>query len=611
MAIFRRLWLRSYELFDASRREIRSNGLKAFLERLFLYLKGRRRYRRKSLPYTHWIETVERLTFQLPDSDTSPVLVSLIILVPAQGLQAASAFLDKVLEQHHKNFEVLLGCPQSLSKKFHAKLETLAQNDQRIRLYDMTAGTLAAHLKNELLASVTGEFVTFLEPDMLLSPFALSELVKAHLAAPDDAVFYSDHDHINDNEQRHSPLFKPDWSPELLISTNYFAPLFFIKTAMLRQMGGVPLDSDEINALCFKLAEASFQIGHLAKILCHLSDSTPFQRKQPKPAQVQAHLQTRLRFPFTLTFEQSRYPHVRWEHPEAPLVSIIMPTVGAPPFMQACLKSIFEKTDYPHFELILVNNGAQTPDEIPYFKTLKDKNNVKILHWEGIKFNYSAVNNVGVRAAQGTVLLFLNNDTLIQEANWLSELVQWMCLPEVGAVGAKLLYPDGTLQHAGVIVGMEGLAGHNFYGMANPSDSLYGSSNWYRDYSAVTGACLLIRRNIFEAVGGFDETFILNWSDVQLCLKCIEAGYRIVYNPFCTLLHFESKTHKRNIPLRDFETALNAFQAYIEKGDPYFNPNLSIWHNVPSLRAADAPDVIKHMHAEIAKLSKNSAEAHD
>ena len=265
------------------------------------------------------------------------------------------------------------------------------------------------------------------------------------------------------------------------------------------------------------------------------------------------------------------------------LVSIIIPTRDKAAVLKRCLDSIFNQTRYRRFEIILVENNSQQAETLAYYQQLKSIPEVRLLEFPGT-FNYSAANNLGARQALGEWLLFLNNDIEIIDPGWLEELCRWVSRPEVGAVGAKLLYPDGRIQHAGIIVGMEGHASHVFAGVKEGYSGLFGSVNWYRDNSAVTGACLAVRREVFEGVSGFDEGYVLAFSDVDICQRILQQGYRVVYTPFARLVHHEGMTRKRYIPAQDIRRGAEHLERVVKQGDPYYNPNLSYAVRIPTLK---------------------------
>jgi len=267
-------------------------------------------------------------------------------------------------------------------------------------------------------------------------------------------------------------------------------------------------------------------------------------------------------------------------------VSIIIPTKEKIALLRPCLDSLLQLTAYEHYEVILVDNGSQQAETLAYYAELRDDPRVRILDYAE-PFNYSAANNFGAAQASGDLLLFLNNDIEILHPDWLEELVRWAERPDIGVVGTKLLYPNGRIQHAGVIIGMEGHASHVFWGVQEQYSGPFGSSDWYRDYMAITGACMMMRRTLFEEVGRFDEEYTLAFSDIELCLRAIKAGYRNVYTPFARLRHHEGGSRGHHIPVDDMLRAYDHIYTLVTQGDPFFNQNLSYISRVPQLRRVD------------------------
>jgi GT2 family glycosyltransferase len=275
-------------------------------------------------------------------------------------------------------------------------------------------------------------------------------------------------------------------------------------------------------------------------------------------------------------FDTSGFIRVGWEDDRTRLVSVVVPSRGADALLERCIDSLLARTAYPTVEIVVVNNGPRRPDDFDYYKRITRDSPVRVIHDER-PFNYSAANNLGARHASRDLLVFLNNDTEVIASDWLDELVMWGARSSVGLVGAKLLFPDGRIQHAGVILGLTGFAGHVFAGAAESQESCFGWAEWYRNFLSVSAACILIRRNVFERVGGFDEEFSLCGSDVALGLRIHDLGYRVVYNPFARLRHHESATHQGRIPAQDFRVSLRHYRRWLEHGDPYFNPARHVW----------------------------------
>ena len=260
---------------------------------------------------------------------------------------------------------------------------------------------------------------------------------------------------------------------------------------------------------------------------------------------------------------------MEWVYDRGRLVSIIIPSRGANALLERCIRSILARTAYPCLEILVVNNGPQPPAAFDYYERITRDPRVRVVHDER-PFNYSAANNLGARRAKGDLLLFLNNDTEVMAPDWLDELAMWAARPEVGLVGAKLLFPNGRIQHAGVVLGLTGFAGHLFAGATEGQESCFGWAEWYRNFLSVTAACVLMRRDVFERLGGFDEEFTLCGSDVALGLRAHELGYRVVYNPFARMRHHESATHRGAIPSPRFQDLLAAISALARARRPVF-----------------------------------------
>jgi GT2 family glycosyltransferase len=270
-------------------------------------------------------------------------------------------------------------------------------------------------------------------------------------------------------------------------------------------------------------------------------------------------------------------------------VSIIVPTRDKVGFVKKCLASLLERTTYNDFEIILVDNGSKEKATHDYYQVLGREPRVRIIDYNA-PFNYSHANNLGAEHAQGELLLFLNNDTEALVPDWLEELARWAEQPRIGVVGAKLLYPDSTIQHAGLVIGMDGQVGPVFQGANNDHQGIFGSVQWYRNYTTVSGACMMIPRRVFDQVGGFDESYLLAHSDVEICLRIALLGLRIVYTPFAVLRHYEGRTRFNHVPLEDHQLAYQQMQQRVAAGDPYFNPNLSYVSAIPRLKEKSEED---------------------
>jgi GT2 family glycosyltransferase len=568
------------------------------------------------LDYARWTvahepvgEELARQTEQAKALTVSP-RISLIVPIYHPQPDHLEAALDSLLAQTYPYWQACLAVGGPQSSPTHQILDRYAALDSRFHLTWLDANLGISGNSNRALEIAQGEFAAFLDQDDTLAPFALWEVAQALNQRPTCDLIYSDHDLLSAADgQRCQPLFKPDWSPELMLSANYLTHLTVARTALVRQVGGFDphFDGAQDWDLFLRLSQQTDHILHIPKILYHWRTSLAstaddiYNKPHAPHAQtraIQAHLD-RLGFPEARAyFDPSGYLRVGWAFDRQVRVSIIIPTRGASRMLKTCLGSILRLTTYPAYEIILVNNGPRLPEQIRYFRNLVKNHRearIKIVHLPGA-FNYSAANNYGAQQADGDVLVFLNNDTRVFSPDWLDELSMWAQRPEVGAVGGKLLRPDGSIQHAGVILGLTGFAGHIFGGLPENQGGIFGRAEWYRDLLAVTGACLAIRRQAFEGAGGFDEKLSLCGNDVALCLKLRAAGLRVVYNPFVRLLHREGATREAAIPDQDYVHSYEYYQVYLQDGDPYFNPNLSPWHLAPTLAAPGEISPLEFVH---------------
>ena len=531
-----------------------------------------------------------------------PLLKEMVASLQAQTYPSWELWLAGALPDEHEAAQLI---------------ESLAAADDRVHFQPLASNTGIAANTNAALEMAAGEFVAFLDQDDTLAPQALFAVVQRLNQDPDLDLIYSDHDLLSqDGSRRYNPLLKPNWSPEILLSANYITHLTVVRTALMRQVGGLNLEMDGAQDwdLFLRLVEQTQRVAHIPQILYHWRDSQGstaediWAKPYAPPAQLRAisqHLE-RLGLPEPAAFfDKSGYIRVRWDTDPTKKVSIIIPSRGASEMLANCVDSILDKTAYANFEILIVNNGERRPESFPYYERVSADPRVRVLHYDQ-PFNYSSVNNFGAGAAQGDFLLFLNDDVQVIAGDWLDELVMWAGREEVGAVGAKLLSPDGSIQHAGAIIGLTGFGGHIFAGRPENQWSIFGLAEWYRDYLAVTAACVIFRREVFERIGGFDERFLLCGNDVEICLRVWEHGMRVVYNPFARLTHLEGATRHGEVPFEDFHTSYPHYLPALRSGDPFFNPNLSYWHLDPQLVQPGEPQPLQFVQDFLQK-QKGSA----
>jgi GT2 family glycosyltransferase/glycosyltransferase involved in cell wall biosynthesis len=545
-----------------------------------------------------------RAALELPSRPLISVLTPVYNPPPA----VLDAMIASVRAQTYDRWELILVNGSAENRAVAEVIERHRAADQRVRPLALPHNEGIVGNSNAGLAEAQGELVAFVDHDDTLAPFALFEVASLAAARPDLDLIYSDSDLLSpDGARRFQPLFKPDWSPAIMLSANYATHLCVVRAALLRELGGLAAGTDGAQDwdLILRVSERTGAIAHIPKVLYHWRDSptstaVDIARKpyvlQRQSEVITAHLRRRGLDGHALV-DDSGYLRVSWPLRGATRVSVIIPSRDERLVTQ-CIASLRARTGYPIHEIIVVDSSPGHGLRAP----LAGERGVRVLPWSG-PFNYAAANNLGARAATGDALLFLNDDTEALERRWLEELVRWVELDEVGVVGAKLLFPDGAIQHAGVVVGLEGFAGHPFAGMPEGAHTAYGCSEWYRNFSAVTGACMLIRRELFERVGGFDEQLTLCGNDVALCLSVRELGYQILYTPFARLRHHESVSRRGSpIPSGDFTRSFAYYEPLLRGGDPFFSPNLSVWSPRPAPRGPGEQDPYSFVLAHLAQL---------
>lgn len=417
-----------------------------------------------------------------------------------------------------------------------------------------------------------------------LSEQALFCLADAVIKTPDAAVAYADHDVVGVDGQLCDPVFKPDWSPELLRSTNYIGDAFVWNgryADRLQALGEGVTDANVMHALLLALSELGSPMVHVPAPLWHMTPRDEQDDGAGTVRAVAAHLR-RMGVPAEVESTGPGRCRVRYSVAEpAPLVSIVIPTRDQLGHLHRCISSVLEKTRYGPYEILVVDNQSIEPDTLAYLQSLKQVANVRVLPFDE-PFNYSRINNMAIAKAKGELVCLLNNDTEVISPDWLGEMVGVLSSAGVGAVGAKLLYGDGTVQHAGDTVGPGGCANHLHSGIGPDEPGYAGRALVAQDLSAVTAACLLTKKSTYQAVGGLDEIRLkVAFNDVDYCLRVRNAGYRVVWTPHAVLYHHESVSRgKEDTPTqqRRFKAEVSHMRkrwAHVMQNDPYYNPNLS------------------------------------
>ncbi|MBK8834411.1 MAG: glycosyltransferase family 2 protein [Anaerolineae bacterium] len=498
--------------------------------------------------------------------------------------------IESVRAQSYGDWELVLADGASTLTGVRDVLDRYCADDHRVRVVSLDVNLGISGNSNAALSAATGDYAVLLDHDDLIEPDLLYEVGQCLDATPDTDIVYFDQDKVSADGRVHSdPWFKPHtWAPEHLLSGN---PLMHavVRTRLLRDVGGFDPATDGAQDwdLMLRLTECPARVAHIPRVLYHwrqLPGSVAMNLgAKPwvidlQPSVVAAHL--RRQGLGEVQYELLAPGLFRFAWPvSGRRVSIIIPSRDKSALLARCLESLVQRTQYPDFEIIVVDTGSVEPATRGVYAIWRDK--VSIVTDDIQPFNYSRACNIGARAATGNLLLFLNNDTEVLEPGWLEEMTRWAERPGAGAVGAKLLYPNGTIQHAGVIVGM----GHLFSGAREMyAGSYFGSVNWYRPLSAVTGACMLVPRAAFEQVGGFDEGFAIAFGDVDLCLRLRAAGFSVMYTPYARLRHHEGATRANAITPADQRLADQRLGLMVATGDPFFNSNLDPLSRIPALR---------------------------
>lgn len=485
-----------------------------------------------------------------------------------------------VLNQTSYDWEWCLVDDGSSVNDIRFVLNQLAEKHPRIRVVLQSSGGISA-ATNRAVEMARGDYVCFLDHDDTLAPHAIERSLR-ELDKGFDGV-YSDEDKIDFSGKYYTETFlKPDWSPEYLLGVMYVGHFLCVRRQLILDIGGLDSQYDGIQdyELALRLSEHSLCISHIPEVLYHwrkIPGSVAADVKaKPKidklqQAAVNAHL-TRLALPATAQQLGSHRITILPEIKDTyPLVSIIIPTKDAPHHLERCLNSLFNISTYPNFEVVVVDNETTDPRAIK----LMQEYPVKRLLFPH-PFHYSRANNLGAQYAQGDYLIFLNNDTEIVAQNWIQNLLYYAEQPSIGAAGALLLYPDHTVQHAGVVMGIRGTADHVMRGFPAETDGYAGSLACAREVSAVTAACMMLTSQDFQAVGGFSEHYFHHYQDIDLCMKLVHLGKRNIFVPKATLIHYESVTRKEYYDLVDRYLLLDQWQDYIESGDPFYNPGFAL-----------------------------------
>ncbi|MDM0081949.1 glycosyltransferase family 2 protein [Variovorax sp. J31P179] len=502
--------------------------------------------------------------------------------------------IESVRRQIYPHWELCIADDASPSEATRALLKEYAALDARIKVVFRPRNGHISAASNSALELAAGPWIALMDHDDLLAEHALFWLADAIDRHPNARLIYSDEDKIDGRGVRSAPNFKPDWNLDLFRSQNIFSHLGALRTDLVREVGGfrVGLEGAQDYDLVLRCIEhvAPAQVHHIPRVLYHWRvhaastatsiEAKPYAQEAGARALNEHFARTGVRAKAECTRDGYR---VHYELPDPPpLVSLIIPTRNAVELVRQCIESIQRKTTYPRYEIILVDNGSDDPAALDYFRQLGQQPGVRVIR-DDRPFNYSALNNAAVESASGELVGLVNNDIEVISPDWLSEMVSIALQPGVGAVGARLWYPDMRLQHGGIILGIGGIAGHSHKRLQSGDAGHFQRAVVVQSLAAVTAACMVVRKDIYRSVGGLDEEHLqVAYNDVDFCLRVREAGYRNVWTPHAELIHHESAT-RGDDAAADKQARFVAEGQYMQRrwgealaADPAYSPNLTL-----------------------------------
>ncbi len=546
---------------------LKNNGIKKFFNQFFLYTSS------DKSNYNYFIKMTQlnKSTLNLQSSTHFNNAPFFQIVYPYNNTHF-KLLLNTLEMQTYKKWELFV--PRKLEKQLPSEL-----SKTKLHFFDVP----------DSLFITEYNYIVFFSEHALASPDLLFELASTINNRSSDFIFY-DEDIISSNQKRSDPHFKSDYNYDMLMQKNYIGHNFCISHDAARKI--FTITASPLNLLlndCVIYAnKICYQITHISKILIHnLNKYTEIDSEQYKKSVTRYFMHQGI----TAHITHIDYNNLRiaYQLHTAPLISIIIPNKDHTDDLAKCINSIF-KSSYTNYEIIIVENNSTEEKTFHYYHRISQHDNIKILHWDK-EFNYSAINNYAVTYASGEYILFLNNDTEVITTNWLEEMLMYAQREDVGIVGSLLLYPDNTVQHAGVILGIQGIAGHSHKNLPAADNGYFNRLCLVQDYSCVTAACMMIRKTLFQKVNRFDEHFKVAFNDIDLCLKVRQENYLVVYTPYAKLYHYESKSRGiEDTPekLARFQSEImrfrNKWHHLLNEGDPYYNTNLTLLYEDFSLK---------------------------
>lgn len=555
--------------------------------------------------YQMWIENNEPSKEELEEQRNTKFKINpkISIIIPMYNtpINFFEELVNNLIDQTYTNWELCLadGSPEK-----NEKLEKIYKKDERIKYKFIGENKGIAGNTNEALSLVTGDFVALLDHDDLLPIFSLYEIVKCINENPDVEFIYTDEDKFEKlGGKRYDPYFKSDFAPDTLRANNFICHFSVFKKELMDKLGGFrsKYDGAQDYDILLRMSEETNNIIHIPKILYHWrvhSLSTAKSGGTAKPYAYEAGIKAiqdhidRIGLKGTVESGNTLGTYkVNYEIQGNPKVSIVIPNKDYVKTLKVCINSIKKLTTYENYEIIIVENNSEENETFEYYKKIDGKDKIKVVYFPEKEFNYSKIINFGVKNSTGDYIVQLNNDTELLTPNWLQEMLGFAQRDDVGAVGAELFYPDNTIQHAGIIIGIGGVAGHVFKNLPKGIHGYFSKDAMIQNLSAVTAACIMTPKSIYDEVGYMDEKFKVAFNDVDFCLKIRQTGKLIVYNPYVQFTHYESKSRGfEDTPEKKkrFQSEVDRFhdkwQSVLDKGDPYYNINLRLDNDQCAIR---------------------------
>ena len=556
------------------------------------------RFEPEEVPYGPWYQAYvpdqETLEAQKKHKFDYRPLISIAVPAYQTPVEFLKQMIESLISQTYPEWELCIANASPDNEEMQRVLADYSAKDSRVRFCNLKENLGIAENTNRAFSMAKGEFMGLLDHDDLLAPNALYEIVQALQDHPQADALYTDEDKVTTELDEHfQPHLKPDFNLDLLRSNNYICHFFVVRRSIVEKAGGFrkEFDGAQDYDFIFRCTENAREVLHVPEILYHWRTHKASTADNPASKMyafeagkraIEANLErTETKGVVSHTQDLGFY-RVKYPVQGKPLVSVIIPNKDEKETLQTCMEMLNSNTSYQNFEIIIIENNSTTDEIFRYYKELSKDPRIHLLRW-GKEFNYSAINNFGVAHAKGEYLLFLNNDIKSINPDWMEELLGVCQRPEVGGVGAKLIYPDNTIQHAGCVVGMGGIAGHMFVDMPADRTGYLHKASLLQDMSAVTAACLMMKKEVFEEAGGFTEELAVAFNDVDLCLKVRKNNHLIVYDPYAKLYNMESKTRgaeDSKEKVRRFQTEIEYMRCHwldiLKNGDPYYNKNLSL-----------------------------------